>query len=297
MKKTLIALAAVAVTSTAMAQVTISGVITAGFKTSTTSSTVNDKGFGFDDSSVTFAISEDLGGGLKLNASMSIDAMGEADAVTGNGNVLNLTGGFGSLTFSDVGGSDYLPIDGLTANANGTTGDRVNYTLPTMVPGLSATISYKDGSTQGFGSMNPVGSSTSVILGYQVGALTLAALSTQMTDFAPAAGLQSRVGFKIGYDLGVAAVTYGQLDSDNGTNVDNKETGLTVTAPVGPVAVAIGYATSKDVGAVSRKGNSLKVSYPMSKRTSLALYTESYDGATAADANVTETGLRLSHSF
>ena len=276
----------------------MSGVITAGFKTSTTSATVNDKGFGFDDSSVTFAVSEDLGGGLKLNASMSLDVMGEADATTGNGNVLGLSGGFGSLTFSDVEGSDYLPVDGLTTNGNGTVGDRVTYSLPTMVPGLSAAVSYKDGgAAAGYGMTTPAGASTSVILGYKTGALTLAALSTQMTSGAVAAGLQSRVGYKIGYDLGVAAVTYGQLSTDNGTDVDNKETGLTVTAPVGPVSVALSYATSKNDGAVSRKGNGLKVSYPMSKRTTVAFYAESYDGATAADANKTETSLKISHSF
>ncbi|MGY8894964.1 MAG: porin, partial [Burkholderiales bacterium] len=128
-----------------MAQVTLSGVITAGFKSTQTSSTVNDKGFGFDDSSVTFAVSEDLGGGLKLSASMSLDVMGEGDATTGNGNVLGLSGGFGSLTFSDVTGSDYLPVDGLTSNGNGTVGDRVTYSLPSMVPGLSVAVSYKDG--------------------------------------------------------------------------------------------------------------------------------------------------------
>ena len=281
-----------------MAQVTLSGGVTAGFQSSTDASNVKSKGFGFDGSSIKFAATEDLGGGLKVAASLSLDNMGEGDAPAGNGTTLSVMGGFGALTFSDVEGSDYLPVDGLTANGNGTVGDRVTYNLPTFVPGLSATVSYKDGgAANGFGANSETTTSTAYVVGYKTGPISLTATSLKMTKQAAAASLQGRTYFKAGYDFGVASVTYGVINSDNGTSADNKETGLTVSAPLGAITATLAMSTSKNDGAVKRKGNSLKVSYALSKRSDVAFYTESYDNATAGANKVKQTSLVMNHSF
>jgi hypothetical protein len=281
-----------------MAQVTISGSVAAGFKTSVDKDNVSSRGFGFDDNEVRFSVAEDLGGGLKATATMTIEGFGDKVTPTGDGVTLGLSGGFGTIALTQVGGSDFLPVDGLTANADGTTGDRVAYSIPAIIPGLTATVSYKDGSEgQGYGKRDSAKTSTNIVIGYKTGPLSAELLTTNMTARAAAAGLQSRVGFKVGYDFGVAAISYGQLKSDNGTNADNTETGLTITAPLGPVTVGAAMATSKDVGDVKRDGSSLSVSYALSKRTSLAFYNESYDNATAGNNKVKETSLLLAHKF
>jgi hypothetical protein len=279
-----------------MAQVTISGTISAGFKTSVDKDNVSSRGYGFDDNEVRFSVSEDLGGGLKATATMTIDTFTDGKATTGDGTTLGLSGGFGSLTFSSVGGADFLPVDGLTANADGTTGDRLAYVSPTF-NGFKISITDKDGGV-GYGvRSNDKTNALTAVLDYAAGPLAVTVLSTQMTNQAAANDLQSRVGFKVGYDFGVAAISYGQLKSDNGTSADNTETGLTITAPLGPVTVGAAMATSKTVGGVKRDGSSLSVSYALSKRTSLAFYNESYDNATAGNNKVKETSLLLKHNF
>jgi hypothetical protein len=290
------ALAAVAVSTAAMAQVTISGTVTAGFKTSTDKDNVSSRGFGFDDSAVSFAVTEDLGNGMKVDASIGIDQTGKSDATVGTGSTLALTTSFGKLSFTDVEGADYLPVDGLTTNGNGTIGDRVAFS--TAFGPVTAAVSYKDGgAAEGFGARNSAASSTSLVLGYTAGPLTAGLLYTDMTNRAPAAGLQSRIGFKAGYNFGMASVSYGQLKSDNGTNADNTETGLVLSVPMGAIKLDASYATSKNVGAAKRDGTGVKVSYALSKRTSVAFYTESYDGATSSSNKIKETSLKMSHSF
>jgi hypothetical protein len=298
MKKTLIALAAVAVSSAAMAQVTISGSVSAGFQTSVDKDGVESRGYGFDDNEVRFSVTEDLGGGLKASASMTVDTFTDGHAATGDGTTLGLSGGFGSLTFSTVGGADFLPVDGLTDNGNGTTGDRLAYVSPTF-NGFKISIIDKDGTKdEGYGKRaNNKANALAAVLDYAAGPLAVTVMSLQTTNKASAADLQSRVGFKVGYNFGVAAISYGQLKSDYGTSADNTETGLTISAPLGPVTVGAAMATSKTVGAAKLNGSSLSVTYALSKRTSLAFYNESHDNLTAGGNKVKETSLKINHKF
>jgi hypothetical protein len=106
--------------------------------------------------------------------------------------------------------------------------------------------------------------------------------------------VNSRTGVRASYDFGVAKVTYGQMKQDNATAADVTQTGLTVTAPLGPVSLSAAMATSKTVGAAKLDGTSFGVSYALSKRTSLNYYNESYETSTG---DVKESHLLLSHSF
>lgn len=136
MKKSLIALAALAATASTYAQVTITGNYTYGYKqTSIAAATTNAQnitqslaggsggsvagdsaGLGIDTSLVTFSAKEDLGGGMSVAAEMSIDGLNRA-GVAGGDSSLKLTTGVGRLTLQT-----YKPVDYLSGGISGVGG-------------------------------------------------------------------------------------------------------------------------------------------------------------------------------
>jgi hypothetical protein len=142
MKKTLIAMAAVAVAGAASAQVTITGGIAYGWQSSTekltaktgqyingtsvnstacTAATLTDgtctviqegveaadrkerAGFGVDTASVTFAANEDLGGGMSVSGSFTIGGINRSSSITGENYTMTLNaGGLGKFDFQNV---------------------------------------------------------------------------------------------------------------------------------------------------------------------------------------------------
>jgi predicted porin len=94
MKKTLIALAAVAVSTAAMAQVTVSGKYAVAYTSAETAAGVKSNGFGTTDGDIVFTAMEDIGGGLKAGASLAIKVRGRDSAVTAKS------------TFNDAEGND-----------------------------------------------------------------------------------------------------------------------------------------------------------------------------------------------
>ncbi len=134
MKKTLIAMAAVAVAGTALAQVTISGRVDVGNnnnKTTVTNagstyiSTTNEV-VGEDNLStgfLKFTASEDLGGGMSANFVHDMDLdldIGVLTAATGRDSTLGLSGGFGTVRL----GRSYTPVFSVIGASDvfGTTG-------------------------------------------------------------------------------------------------------------------------------------------------------------------------------
>jgi predicted porin len=127
MKKTLIALAVMAVSGASMAQVTITGNYTIGYKQSTTSPAATlaqnftqavaggnggnangeASGLGVDTSLVTFTAKEDLGGGMNVAAEMSLDGFTRGTA-TGGDSSLKLTTSVGRITLQAYKPADYL---------------------------------------------------------------------------------------------------------------------------------------------------------------------------------------------
>jgi hypothetical protein len=145
MKKSLIALAVVAISGAASAQVTITGSVAAGYKQSSVSgaagtgteatknkllagvadsfvggsggnATGDNSGLGLDTTTVTFAASEDLGGGMKVDASMNIDTLNRKE-VAGGDSSLKLTTSVGRFTVQT-----YRPVDYLSAGISGVGG-------------------------------------------------------------------------------------------------------------------------------------------------------------------------------
>ncbi len=298
MKKTLIAMAAVAVAGVASAQnATITGNFAFGQSGDTTSAGVSTRGYGTMTSNVTFAASEDLGGGMTMKASGGIDAFGEDGTVVGLGTDMSLSGGFGTIAFSSQESGDYLPVDGLTSNGAGTLADRVIYTAPAMGPVTLAISAQDDIGVIDADVGGSVGKATSASLTYSADNLTVNYTNMSVGGAGTtntSTGLVGRNYYKAAYDLGVAAVSYGIIKTDATT--DNTQKGWTVSAPIANgLTVALGGSTSKDVGGTSYSGTQVLVTYALSKRSSITLWNESYESS--GTSNVKEYSLLLNHSF
>jgi predicted porin len=212
MKKTLIALAVLAASGASFAQVSITGEYAYGWNTSNSSAGVEKSGLGVDTSFVKFAASEDLGGGLKAAAEMSLDGFARGTA-TGGDNSLSLTGGFGRIKLANDKGADYLSsviggIAGLDGKVYGgrTVNDSVAYTSPSF-GGLTFGLSHTEAeSGQGLGAgaaSNNDQRSNTLSASYAAGPLAVTGGFTSWDNQGTAANnSKTRVRVKGSYNFG-----------------------------------------------------------------------------------------------
>jgi predicted porin len=319
MKKTLIALAAVAATGAAFAQssVTLYGRVDASVGQSkdtvtnvSTTQVFNGGAGGLTGSRWGMRGSEDLGGGLKavfnLENRFNLDTGTGASGFLGNA-YIGLTGGFGTV---HVGHSynayDYTQDLSVFENAldssftadfnegNSTRSDNmIKYVSPTF-SGFTAVAS--TGLAEGaVGGKNQNGLS----LGYAAGPLAV-----RVGGQSAANG--DAVGVSAGYDLGVASVSggYNQLSAPNNGN-DSMGYTMGVTVPMGAFKFSAGFAIGEvetNAGAKvsdhTRLG--LAASYSLSKRTTAYVgYRDSKDenaaGVKTAGSRLYAVGVR--HDF
>jgi predicted porin len=337
MKKTLIALAAVAVSSAAMAQVTISGNVDARYQSLTTKVTALPglyilangtsgtgtltadelkaggvqvqtarsaseaavSGFLISDAQLNFTATEDLGGGLKATARFTIDgATSDGGAITADGVFLSLAGGFGSVTFSNLDSSDYLANDlvtdqlgGTGSQYNGNVQDRITYTSP-AISGIRFSATMQEGNI-GAGK-SATNDSMVYELDYAAGPLT-ANIGMLTADKKVHTTTDGLTRFRVGYNFGVAAVSYGQINAKDAAGVKDKITAVTVSVPLGAVSLSYAYATSKDGAAAKQDGTAISATYALSKRTSLTAQQVNYETSTFNSNK--RTRLTMSHSF
>jgi len=305
MKKTLIAMAAVAVAGVASAQVTITGAVAFGFAGDTTTAGVSTSGYGIDGSSLTFDAKEDLGGGLTVSTNFGMENFNENGTVSGTKASLTVAGGFGSVSMSSSEGGDFLPIDGLTANSNGTDADRITYTSPS-INGFTLQVTAQDaiqGSTfvtgadgaactVNDGDCDGPSKATTYAVNYTDGPLSVDAV---FADFSKHASIDKRTGVKATYNLGIASVMYGQLTQTNIGAANNTESAISVTVPMEALSLTVASAKSKTAGSAAKSGTAVTASYALSKRTSIAYYNEAYESTGAS--KVKEYSLLLKHSF
>jgi hypothetical protein len=155
MKKTLIALAAVAVSSAAMAQVTLSGKFGTAYTSAETKAGVKTSGFQVTDGDLRVTATEDLGNGVKATVAAEFTNRGRtASTGTGRDASLTLTTGFGVITAGAIeaangivglgnGGAPTRGFDGNGVLDGGTNVDMVRFSLPVMT-GLTAHIAVLD---------------------------------------------------------------------------------------------------------------------------------------------------------
>jgi predicted porin len=300
MKKTLIALAAVAVTGAAFAQATISGSINAVVDTGTGASNT----VGFADNNLRFAVSEDLGGGLRASGFFTFEGLSGRDKDPNSKDAgLSLAGGFGTVTVASTRSSNLATGAGLfgsylkttswdgsgSAVATRSAGTSVSYTSPELAPGLrvSAGMFMVDADATQKTRTTTLGAT------YAQGPLTAAVAfkSNNAKARAATAGLKANITeAHVTYNLGVARVGagYGSATVDGGKALMV----LGVAAPVTD-AITVGFNYGKRDKA---KYQELGATYALSKRTAVTLHTGQFRKQ-ADTKSTTQSRLALRHTF
>lgn len=333
MKKTLIAMAVVAVSGAAFAQssVTLSGklgVAYAGSEVGTlgasTAKPVGYKSNGLEvtDGNVTFAAVEDLGGGMKAAVSMDVKVRGRgaAGVVDGRDASVSLMGGFGTVALGAIEAGNGI-IGRASAGAptigqdNGKTLDAasnidyLSYTSPALIPGLRARAMLIDsiGVPQAGGMEDKASTQEAVLLGLTYGAGPVD-VSADYTAFGtnsavPASAAQGladkRVRVSGSYDLGMVKLGAGFQAKESQIGVKDNQYMLGVSAPFGPVLVGATYAArdNKLNNALDAKGYELGAQYNLSKRTNVQAAYLSQKSDSAGSKADTQYRIRVMHSF
>lgn len=305
MKKTLVALAALAVMGAASAQstVTLYGKVDANIKSSsstTAAGVTTDKGLqvgsgGMSGSRWGLKGTEDLGGGLKANFQLEQGFTIDDGAAQGTNLAfrrqawLGLSGSFGSVSL----GRQYSPYDdafldaqdytgfsatgevfGLGAHADGMAqGGRINnsilYTTPDM-NGFKAQAMFAPGENGAPGVS--AGRYTSFGLYYAAGPLDVRLTQERTADMPVASGSASSVMLAGSYDL-TAAKLFAAIQRADVASAEDAGWSLGVQVPLSPaLKLQASYAreTTKAAGATAEgksSGYGANVNYALSKRT------------------------------
>jgi predicted porin len=316
MKKTLIALAVLAVSSAAMAQssVTLTGKFGYAYTANKTSANVKSNGFGTTDGDWNIAATEDLGGGLKAGANMALKLRGRGatGVADGRDSTVFISGGFGTLTAGAIeagngiigrasAGAPVIGQDGgVTLDAAGNV-DIVTYTTPALIPGLTATFMMIDSigapGADGLQVAAATQDATVVALNFANGPLSAGIDATSFgQNGAASTTTDARTRMSVSYDLGVVKVGAGLQTKKTYANVKDSQTMLGVSMPAGAWTLGATYAVrNNDVATSDAKGWELGANYAFSKRTALQVATRNLkvNGGNAETA----TRARLMHSF
>ena len=302
MKKSLIALAALAAAGTAFAQssVTIYGKLDQGYARSIGAEKFELKQAA--GSRIGFRGTEDLGGGLKANFQIEHrftpdDGMSGSTFWAGR-SIVGLSGGFGRIDLGrdytaafwtslagDVFGWDGVANNATATRAGGATAVRfangITYTSPSF-SGLTlrANASVKEGTD--------VKSGTSLQIGYANGPLS-ATLATETTP----ADLKY-TGFGAAYNMGVASVNALIAKSETAAGVEGDSMVLGLVVPMGAMTLKASYATLEvnNVKTVQQLG--LGMRYALSKRTDIY---SSYANNSKAAARKNGFEIGVQHNF
>jgi len=344
MKKTLVAIAAITAVTGAMAQVTISGMMEIGVsntKNSTSGSAVTTSTLGDTNGNnvINFVAKEDLGSGMSGDIQYGFGSSGDnGTSFTNYQTFAGLSGAFGrvqagsfiSPQFNVVAGGDAtgawshntawvnLSTAATTRAKEYFPSNQLQYTLPTLVPGLGLSYTRKFGESTG----TNIGSADSYSASYATGPVSLAYAYTK-SKFS-AAATDTAQAWNASYDAGVAKVYLLSTSLTQGSA--DKITGLSygVSAPVGaftlvaqltsasgvPSYYTAGYASTAATAVaavttaastVDQAGTDLQVRYSFSKRTqAVASYgrRSGWNGTTAAvgDSSTVQK-VYLQHSF
>jgi len=282
MKKTLVAVAALAAVFSAHAEVSITGVVEAGILIPTSGANQFASG-GNGGSEITFGVGEDLGNGLKANASITyINKPFSSSADASNGvntynSFIGLSGELGSLKLGSQFTPDFFVTNSGdpfgqavgTYNLAGTTNNTTHgsITVATAMSGV------------GFAYQSNVDNSiNSYSLTYSAGALNVGYSSTTKDS-------STETHIAGNYDFGMAKLF---LLSKTETG-EKAATSVGVSAPVGPVVVA--YSISAKSG--EKQNSNFGVVYPLSKRTSVGWVNYNAGDGAAATGNF----VGMKHTF
>ena len=327
MKKTLLALAVVAASGAAFAQTaTLSGSFIYGYQSAKIAG-AKTAGLGTDTAAIALVATEDLGGGLKATAKVSLANMMRDGAGTGEDAFVSLAGGFGTVSMGAVetddglsrayAGAPVIGLDGKVHAANSNI-DYISYTSPQFMPGLTAGVSYVDrgtaasaadvkpvvaslGSGLQAGTTGPASAQPSITanLTYGAGPISARFDVTQWTrkDQADVTSNKLNNRFRISgnYDLGVVKLGagYSQLKRiNNGDTTKQFEAGI--SAPLGATTVGAVYENLTQ-GATKKNGFTVGAQYNLSKRTNVSAGYAQWKTVGAASDSVFR--VLVGHSF
>jgi predicted porin len=313
MKKTLVALAVIAASSASFAQVTITGKLGFSYDKGPDAA-ARSHGMSMADGDVVFGASEDLGGGMKIDASSAVQLRGRTTGVAGRNATLGLTTGVGKFTFGAVESCSKIdnvagaPVSLAYAQDNGGLGggapldacanlDIAAYNVP--VGPVTLGVAYIDSvGAAGAGAGAPF-TANQVTLGYAAGALGLGLDHTVFAHGASALfdGL-ARTRLTVSYDLGMAKVGFGHQT----TNHDKAaQTTFSVAVPMGAATVGLAYASRAAQSASaaygfaraedSRSSTAIGVDYALSKLTTVNVSWANYS------VNKAQTGIDLDNEY
>jgi predicted porin len=317
MKKSLIALAALAAVTAASAQstVTISGLYRAGYQNDMTNtaangtlltanseakaaaaakSVVRGKGLAITDVNIKFDAVEDLGGGLKANFDVLFENGNFRTApLTRADSGIGASGAFGAVALRNTRQSDAIASIGSTA-VNVPDGlydssaiitrvaiDTLSYTSPELIKGLKASVTYVE---LGDGAVSTAATNSSAyVLGatYANGPLSAAgAYKMKPAKIAAVSGLTAKanVEFAVTYDFGVAKVAYAY----DGASAQGASTNTTIAS--GSVLTAA--QTQQIANLQTKAANGFSLTVPMGALSAGVNYFK------RGDQTVTEFGVR-----
>ncbi len=326
MKKTLIALAAVAATSASFAQssVTLSGLIDVGIEKQFSGAPTKMAANRNATSNWTISGTEDLGGGLKavFKASTSFNSddgtlgglsTGTTGSAFGNNDMfVGLTGNFGTLRAG-------RPINTLYGNAffaNGTKGV-TGYDTNTILAGLVANagssvfvnnaVQYHSPRFAGFqvqveyapSELANADDGFGLGIRYDNGPLSASLVSYEGAGTAALLKPKSVTQLGAAYDFSVAKVFFTYRDDSNKASTADTGYALGVTAPVGPGSIYASYNVAEAAGS-DKRSIIAGYKYNLSKRTQA--YFQLANGNAALNlsgANKSTNGYTfgLTHSF
>ena len=327
MKKTLVAIAALAVVSAASAQVTLSGGVEIGIYSAVGGTAIvgTDRG---SFSNLTVAASEDLGGGLKASAMMQIrtnPATG-GSASTGYGIPFeqvktSISGPFGSVDLGKYTASiqtgwvrlygDDGSLKAYTGTGNGgRSASQISYNTPSLM-GFKAQILKVQGDaaavpTSNDGLLTSLMYDANKIQAYlsvgskMSGNAKVDAASTSQAPVFDGTQNDSKE-YGIAYDFGIARVAVGQTkERASAGGVESTETGYGVQVPMkGPLSLGLGYGKIAKLGDATdgQSKIALVANYSLSKRTTAIAKYLSVSGNTTETNNGTSTFFGIAHTF
>ena len=316
-------MAAVAVSSAAMAQVTVSGGYGVAYQSFDTAPVAakaagtpnltgigtlgaaaaaavpagESKGLAMTDSSIRFSVAEDIGGGMRASGFVSLSANDSRGGnVTKEDSNLSLSGGFGSITISNTRSSQAaiaanvfassMPVTSIYASTDSRAAiDTLAYTTPELTKGLRLSLTQVEITQQ-----TATSAAKANVVGAAYSAGPLAVTLAHKIYNAAAVGAEDRTEGAITYNLGVARVGLGYGTKTTATGDAGVYYGVSV--PMGAITLGVnggmrGDAEFMDAGAA----------YALSKRTTInAMFGNRNTGAAGA-ADLSQYRVGIFHSF
>lgn len=311
MKKTLVAVAAIAAVTGAMADATISGVIDQAYYTSKSTNSAgastSSKGIGSQNNGTSeFTISgkEDLGNGMNASFALNVQADlagANAPAVSANSaangiamrrSFIGLGGDFGSVklgnqwtpVFFTVLAADPTALVSTTGAglvgagyAVGANTNSITYALPTLVPGLAISLQKGQGDEAAGATASSAGANTGGSVTYASGAL--------MASYAFQKATANGTTFGTGTGISVATLTSGT------SKVSSSATA--VTYDLGMAKASVLLSSDKVTGTTAKvSGSAYGVSIPVTGATTLGLIMSSTSNTSATGTATKEKGSR-----